>query len=140
VWWLYTGNPKVYLCPTDKTNAPLWKLRNNKLSTYVMTDVVVARGRLLGQRLNTFKLGVMNPAAYLMREPDESPPFGANAYDDACNSPDPADNGAVGRRHSGAVTLDFSGHVDVIDFRKWEVEQSHKPGLLFCNHFTRDGL
>jgi prepilin-type N-terminal cleavage/methylation domain-containing protein len=140
VWWPYTGVPKVYRCPTDKTNAPLWKLRNNKLSTYVMNDVVVARGRLLGQRPNTFKLGIMNPAAYVMWEPDESPPFGANAYDDACNSPDPADNGGVGRRHSGAVTLGFSGHVDVIDFRKWEAEQLRKPGLLFCNPLTPDGL
>ena len=140
VWWPYTGIPKVYRCPTDKTNAPLWKMRNNKLSTYVMNDVVVARGRLLGQRPNTFKLGIMNPAAYVMWEPDESPPFGANAYDDACNSPDPADNGGVGRRHSGAVTMGFSGHVDVIDFRKWEAEQLRKPGLLFCNPLTKDGL
>ncbi len=44
---------------------------NNKLSTYVMNDVVVARGRLLNQRPNTYKLGVFNPAAYLMWEPDE---------------------------------------------------------------------
>jgi len=127
-------------CPTDKTNAPLWKLRNNKLSTYVMNDVVVARGRLLGQRPNTYKLGVFNPSAYVMWEPDERPPFGPNAYDDACNSPDPADNGGVGRRHSGAVTMGFGGHEDVINFRKWEAEQLRKPGLLFCNPFTKDGL
>jgi prepilin-type N-terminal cleavage/methylation domain-containing protein len=140
VWWPYTGVPKVYRCPTDKTNTALFKQRNNKLSTYVMNDVVVVRGRLLGQTPNTFKLGVMNPAAYLTWEPDESPPFGANAYDDACNSPDPADNGGVGRRHSGAVTMGFSGHVDVIDFRKWQAEQLLKPGLLFCNPLTKDGM
>lgn len=73
-------------------------------------------------------------------EPDERLPFGPNAYDDACNSPDPADNGGVGRRHSGAVTMGFSGHVDVINFRKWDAEQLRKPGLLFCNPFTKDGL
>lgn len=105
-----------------------------------MNDVVVARGQLLGKRPNTYKLGVFNPAAYLMWEPDERLPFGPNAYDDACNSPDPADNGGVGRRHSGAVTMGFSEHVDVINFRKWEVEQRRKPGLLFCNPFSRDGL
>ena len=140
VWWPYIKTPGSYRCPTDKTNAPLWKLRNNKLSTYVMNDVVVARGRLLGQRPNTYKLGVFNPSAYVMWEPDERPPFGPNAYDDACNSPDPADNGGVGRRHSGAVTMGFGGHVDVINFRKWETEQLRKPGLLFCNPFTKDGL
>ena len=139
-WWPYERARGVYRCPTDKTNAPLWKLRNNKLSTYVMNDVVVARGRLLGMRPNTYKLGILNPAAYLMWEPDERLPFGPNAYDDACNSPDPDDNGGVGRRHSGAVTMGFSGHVDVINFRKWEAEQRKKPGLLFCNPFTKDGL
>ena len=95
VWWPYIKTPRVYKYPTDKTNAPLWKLRNNKLSTYVMNDVVAARGRLLGKRPNTYKLGVFNPVAYVMWEPDERPPFGPNAYDDACNSPDPSDNGGV---------------------------------------------
>jgi len=86
---------------------------------------------------------VVNTAAYLMWEPDERPPFGPNAYDDACNSPDPADpadNEGVGRRHNGAVTMGFSGHVDVLNFRKWEAEQRRMPGLLFCNPFTMDGL
>src|SRR5438093_11245922 len=86
------------------------------------------------------QMPLFNPAAYVMWEPDERPPFGPNAYDDACNSPDPADNGGVGRRHSGAVTMGFGGHVDVINFRKWEAEQLRKPGLLFCNPFTKDGL
>ena len=95
---------------------------------------------VIQHHLNTYKLGVFNPSAYVMWEPDERPPFGPNAYDDACNSPDPADNGGVGLRHSGAVTMGFSGHVDVINFRKWEAEQLRKPGLLFCNPFTQDGL
>src|SRR5438046_2653585 len=76
---------------------------------------------------------VVNTAAYLMWEPDERPPFGPNAYDDACNSPDPADpadNEGVGRRHNGAVTMGFSGHVDVLNFRKWEVSFRKHP-LLF---------
>jgi len=36
--------------------------------------------------------------------------------------------------------MGFGGHVDVINFRKWEAEQLRKPGLLFCNPFTKDGL
>ena len=116
------------------------KEKANRTFCVNMNDVVVARGRLLGKRPNTYKLGVFNPAAYLMWEPDERPPFGPNAYDDACNSPDPADNEGVGRRHNGAVTMGFSGHVDVLNFRKWEAEQRRMPGLLFCNPFTKDGL
>jgi hypothetical protein len=78
-------------------------------------------------------------AAYVMWEPDESPPFGPNAYDDPCNSPDPNDNGGVGRRHSGAVTMCFGGSVEVVSFRKWQDEQYRKPGLLWCNPFAKDG-
>ncbi len=47
--------------------------------------------------------------------------------------------------------MDFDGHVDVINFRKYagriesaisaaEAEQHQMPGLLVCNPFTKDGL
>ncbi len=139
VWWTYMKTPKTYVCPTDKTNAGFWRLRNNKLSTYVMNDVVCDRGNPVGKKPNTFKITPFNPVAYVMWEPDESPPFGPNAYDDACNSPDPNDNGGVGRRHSGAVTMCFGGSVEVVNFRKWQAQQYLKPGLLWCNPFTKDG-
>src|SRR5687768_9786588 len=76
---------------------------------------------------------------YLMWEPDERLPFGPNAYDDACNSPDPADNGGVGRRHSGAVTMGFSGHVDVINFRKWERSSAASRAYCFVTLSPRMG-
>src|SRR4029453_11122443 len=59
LFWPYIKAPGAYRCPTDMTNAPLWKLRNNKLSTYVMSDKVCGgRGAwLLGKRPNTLKLG-----------------------------------------------------------------------------------
>jgi prepilin-type N-terminal cleavage/methylation domain-containing protein len=141
LWWPYTHEMGIYRCPTDLTNAPAWILRNNKLSTYIMSSLV-AGGRnhwLIGKRPNTQKLGAFNPAAYAMWEPDSDPPFGPDAYDDAASNPDPSDNGGVGRRHDGAVVLGFGGHADVIPFRKWDALLLQKPGLLFCNPLSADG-
>ena len=68
--WKYTGNYRIYFCPTDKTNATAnkyWSIRQNKLSTYIMNGAVNGYGALNG---NTYKLGAFNPAAYLMWEPE----------------------------------------------------------------------
>ena len=137
--WPNLKTTGVYRCPTDSTNDPMWKLRNNKLSTYTMSDVVVGRGALVGQTPNTIKLGRFNPVAYVMWEPDASLPFGPSAYDDGCNSPDPSDDGGIGRRHSKAVSLSFDGHADVIGFLQWTNLLSAKPGLLWCNPLTPNG-
>jgi prepilin-type N-terminal cleavage/methylation domain-containing protein len=137
--WPYLKAMGVYRCPTDNTNDPAWKLRNNKLSTYVMSDVVCGRGALVGRRPSTIKLGRFNPAAYMLWEPDADPPFGPNAYDDACNSPDPSDDGGVGRRHSKAVALGFDAHADSIGFQQWSNMLTLKPGLLWCNPLTPNG-
>ena len=142
LFWPYTRAAGVYRCPTDQTNAPLWKLRNNKLSTYVMSDKVSGgRGAwLLGKHPNTLKLSQFKVSvAWAMWEPDESLPFGPNAYDDACNNPDPSDNGGVGKRHSSAVVLGFDAHVQSVSEKKWKIELSNKPGLLYCNPLTPTG-
>jgi hypothetical protein len=137
--WPFTKTMGVYRCPTDKTNSPAFMLRNNKLSTYVMSDVVCGRGALVGQSPNTLKLTRFNPAGYMMWEPDADPPIGPNAYDDACNSPDPSDDGGVGHRHSKAVSLGFDAHADIIGFQQWTNLLTMKPGVLWCNPLTPNG-
>ncbi|MCI0538634.1 MAG: DUF1559 domain-containing protein [Verrucomicrobiales bacterium] len=139
LWWPYHKSPAIYRCPTDKTNAPFWKLRNNKLSTYIMNGAVASYGGLVGKKPNTLKLGQFNPAAYVMWEPDERLPHGPVTYDDASNWPAASDNGGVGRRHSGAVVLGFDGHAITIPFRKWEIEVKLHPGLLWCDPTDKNG-
>jgi prepilin-type N-terminal cleavage/methylation domain-containing protein len=142
LFWPYIKAPGVYRCPTDNTNAPLWKLRDNKLSTYVVSDKVSA-GRsawMVGQRPNTLKLSAFRlSVAWAMWEPDERPPLGPLAYDDGCNNPDPSDNGGVGRRHSSAVVLGFDAHVQSVSEQKWKAELLQRPGLLYCNPLSSNG-
>ena len=137
--WPYMKSSGSYRCPTDNPSAPLFAARNNKLSTYVFSDVVCGRGALVGHSPNTLQLGRFVPTGYVMWEPDDLPPMGANAYDDACNSPDPSDSGGVGRRHLKAILLAFDGHVDIIGFQQYSNLLTLTPGPLWCNPLTPQG-
>jgi prepilin-type N-terminal cleavage/methylation domain-containing protein len=134
--WPYIKNPGIYRCPTDDPTLPQFALRNNKLSTYVFSDVVCGRGVLVGQNPNTLKLSRFRPTGYVMWEPDDLPPMGPGAYDDGCNSPDPGDSGGVGRRHLKAILLSFDAHVDIIGFMQYSNLVTILPGPLWCNPLT----
>ncbi len=133
--WTLLTTAKVFVCPTDRTNTPHWRARQNKLSTYTMNGAVCNYGLLSGKRPDTFKLGQFNPAAYVMWEPDEDlyiKMWGFNGvYNDASNEPDQACG--LGRRHvKGADLLGFGGHVHFSQFDAFERERDRKPGLLWC--------
>lgn len=141
-FWPYTGAFKIYRCPTDKTNAPNFRTRGNKLSTYTMNGAICGFGAKSESRPNTHKLSSFNPAAYAMWEPDEDyyiEMWGFNgAYNDASNEPN--NNCGVGRRHvKGAVIMGFSSHVEFIQFEKFNRELNAKPGLLWCNPASKTG-
>jgi type II secretory pathway pseudopilin PulG len=138
----YVREPRIYLCPTDRTNTVYWKQRDNKLSTYTMNGAVCGYGQISDQKPNSYKITQYNPAAYILWEPDESlyvKMWGFNgAYNDASNEPNNACG--AGRRHiKGAVILGFGGHVEFIRFETFEREREVKPGLLWCNPGSRTG-
>jgi prepilin-type N-terminal cleavage/methylation domain-containing protein len=135
LFWPYVNATRVYVCPTDRTNAVNWKARDNKLSTYTMNGAVSNFGALADRKPSTYKLGQFNPAGYVLWEPDEDlyiKMWGFNGvYNDASNEPDLACG--VGRRHlKGADLLGFGGHVLFIQFFAFERERESKPGLLWC--------
>jgi prepilin-type N-terminal cleavage/methylation domain-containing protein len=135
LYWPYLLSPKVFVCPTDKTNTTYWKQRQNKLCTYTMNGAVCGYGVLSDRRPNTYKLTQFNASAYVLWEPDEAlyvKTWGFNGvYNDAANEPN--QGCGVGRRHvKGADLLGFSGHVQFIKFEDFERERANKPGLLWC--------
>jgi prepilin-type N-terminal cleavage/methylation domain-containing protein len=134
--WQYLKNPKVYWCPTDKTNAaqnPYWAIRPDKQSTYIWNGAVSGFGALPGR---TYKLGDFNQAAYFMWEPDEENYYrnfpGQSCYNDASSYP--SEGEGLGRRHGkkGGILLGFSGHAVVVSFEKFNQERLNHPGLLHC--------
>jgi len=134
LYWPYINNTKTYVCPTDKTNTANWKVRQNKLSTYVMNGAACNYGRL-NPPGTAYKLGLFNPSAYVMWEPDEDLYKKMWGFNGAYNDPSSEPNNAcgVGRRHvKGAVIMGFSGHVEFIKFETFEAERARGPGLLWC--------
>jgi prepilin-type N-terminal cleavage/methylation domain-containing protein len=147
--WSFTKTPKVYRCPFDPTNATAtpskaWKVRPNKLSTYVMNGAVCGFGSQTrstkGTSPNVFKLSAFKPVAYCLWEPDSGPNSGGSTstYNDASSYPDIGEG--VGHRHiRGAIISAFGGHVEFITFEKFNYEQKNTPGLLWCNPITKNG-
>lgn len=140
--WQYIGTYKSYFCPTDKTNSQnkYYKLRQNKLSTYIMNGAANGYGALNGK---TYKLSAFNPAAYMMWEPDEENYYkfypGQSCYNDASSYPSQGEG--LGRRHGkkGGLMLGFSGHVDVISYAQFNAERLKRPGLLLCVPGSKTG-
>ena len=132
------NNSKVYSCPLD-ARSPYFRLRANKMSSYIMNGAVCG----YGQRSRSAKITqVWSPMCYIQWEPDEhlgNPPIGAFAYNDASSFPDR--NEGVGRLHvSGSIIQAVGGHVQFIKFAQFQAEQNNaKKGLLWWNPWSANG-
>lgn len=145
--WKYTGNYRMYFCPTDKTNAAQnkwWARRENKLSTYIMNGAVNAYGAYGNPPgSKTYRITDFNPLAYLVWEPDEDNYYkyypSGSCYNDASSYPSTGEG--LGRRHGkkGGLLLAFSGHVDIVSYAKFNKEATNLPGLLHCVPGSKTG-
>lgn len=140
--WKHVNNYKVYFCPKDKTNAAnqYYKIRQNKLSTYIMNGAVNGYGALGGK---SYKLSAFMPVAYMMWEPDEPNYYkfypGQSCYNDASSYPSQGEG--LGRLHGrkGGSMLSFDGHVDSMSYEKFNQERLRMPGLLHCVPGSKNG-
>jgi prepilin-type N-terminal cleavage/methylation domain-containing protein len=140
LWFKYTPNPDLYLCPVDissKTFTAQVGGRNNKLSTYVMDGAVVGfppSGNGTPCKTTT----VWSQMCYLIWEPDEKAidpntgqPVGAFEYNDGANYPGPPEGiGLLHSKHGGnAGALD--GHVEFVTtllFNQYSSSSAANPG------------
>jgi len=132
------NNSKVYSCPLDTTSR-YFRLRANKMSTYIMNGAVCGYG---AQSRSAKITQVWSPMCYIEWEPDENlgnPPIGAFAYNDASSFPD--HNEGVGRLHiSGAIIQAVGGHVQFIKFAQFQAEQNNtRKGLLWWSPWSANG-
>lgn len=135
--WEYIKNMAVYRCPLDKANTLYWRLRENKLSTYVMNGAVCSYGNTaLAPRPH--RLGRFRPDAYMMWEPDDQPPYTPFAYNDGSSLPDLFE-GPSKRHRKGCIVLGFSGHVEFFRFDVFQKQQLLRPGLLWCDPASPTG-
>ncbi len=135
--WPYIKQMAIYRCPLDKTNAPSWKQRANKLSTYVQNGAMCGYGAISPA---TYNQAAFRQDAFMMWEPDD--PGNGYGYNDGSSYPDPAVDGGLGHRHGkiGGVVLVVSGAVQFIKYVTWASEaKDSTKNRLWCNPGTPNG-
>ena len=124
LFWNTLRNPRMYMCPMDNTNAPLFAQRGQKISSYVMNGAGVGFNRMIYPPV---KLGSMSPEAVVFWETDETEP---SYFNDGASFPK---EGVSARHLQGAINGAFDGSVSYIKFNQWyeEVDQTNK-NQLWC--------
>ena len=129
--WQYLKNVAIYRCPLDRTNTAEFRLRGNKLSTYVMNGAVCWYGNLQPYG-KSYKHTQLKPTDFAMWEPDADL-SGAN-YNDGSSYPDAYEG--LGHRHGkiGGIVLAFGSHTLWVKYRNWTIlSQSKYKNELWCS-------
>jgi hypothetical protein len=121
-------NWRIYQCPADPTNNPLWAARANRLSTYVMNGASLGYrpGPPLGQK--THKLALFKAEDYLLWEPNEDPA----SYNDGASNPNPTE-GPSTRHKTGCDILCYDSHVYYLKYQIFLQQANFKPSHGWCD-------
>lgn len=122
LFWPLLKERKLFMCPRDNPNAPLFQLRNQKISSYVMNGAVIGYNR---QEYPARRLEEMPGEAIAFWETDEEEP---NYFNDGASYPPEG----VSRRHlNGAISATFGGAVSYVRFAAWYrmVAETNKNAL-----------
>ncbi len=145
LFYQYVLNPKAYVCPLD-TKSQYFRFRRNQMSSYKMNDAV-AGGLYLPQYRSCKISDIWSPMCWLMWEEDENlgnPPAGAAAYANGASWPEPSRNltyPGPGYRHgSGGTVQSVDGHVSLVRYREFRVEQTNSSkGLIWWSPWSANG-
>ena len=113
LFWQTLRNPKLYVCPMDNTNLPLFAQRKQQLSSYAMNGAVCGYNRT---DFPVAKLGDLRPDDVAFWETDEKEP---GYFNDGANYPK---EGVSTRHLNGAINAAFGGAVSYIRIDTWYIE------------------
>jgi prepilin-type N-terminal cleavage/methylation domain-containing protein len=137
--WPYIKSLGVYRCPLDKTNAPGYLGRANKMSTYVQNGALCGFGSVKPEG-RSYKQAQFRQDAFMSWEPDDRGT--GYGYNDGSSFPDPAVDGGPTGRHgkTGSIVLNISSSVMFIKTNVWFREATDKnKNRLWCNPGTVNG-
>ena len=125
--WTYHNTRQLYFCPLDRTNTSFFRVREMKVSSYMMNGAV-SRYSDNGPRgqYTTYKQSDFSPVAMLYWEADEKLP--AN-YDNVASTPD---EGVTRRHNTGVVMGMFGGQTEYMKFKAYNIEVGKQPGRFWC--------
>jgi prepilin-type N-terminal cleavage/methylation domain-containing protein len=129
--WDNLRNHGIYRCPLDSTNAPQWRLRAQKLSSYLMNGAVCGFGRISP---GSYKTSGFRQDSIIFWQALEANP---GDYNDGSSSPDEG----ITKLHSLGTTVGVvDGHVEYFKTLKfYELVRTAGKNRLWCNPGTVDG-
>src|SRR5581483_8607121 len=122
--WDYIRTWGVYRCPLDRTNVPKWKLRSQKLSSYLMNGAVCSFGNISP---SSYKSSSFRADSIILWQALETNP---GDFNDGSSSPDEG----ITKLHSIGTTVGVvDGHVEYLKTLKFNEEVSNPgKGRLWC--------
>ena len=142
LFWQYIRDSSLYRCPLDRTNAPTFSQRINKLSTYVMNGAVCGYGAIAPK---TYNQGDFRQDTCIMWEPADTNPLlnpPINNYNDGSSYPDPTMDFGLGRRHGkmGGIVVVVSGSVQFVQYTTWAgLAKQPEENQVWCNPGSANG-
>ena len=131
LFWNTLHDSRLYMCPMDNTNLPLFTQRDQQISSYVLNGAVCGYDRMLS---HCVRLGCMSPTAIAFWETDEHAP---NFFNDGSSYP----NEGVSQRHlQGAMTGSFDGSAAFMKYDSWydEADKADR-NQLWCYPDSTNG-
>lgn len=134
-FWPTLGTQKIYLCPGDDTNSPLFKLRPQQSSSYVMNGAVCGYDRALNPPA---KLSQLSPAGVAFWEGnDTTVEDNEQLFNDGASWPD---ENTSGRHGKVAILGAFDGSARLMQITSWlQKVQENNANELWCYPNSADG-
>lgn len=129
--WEYIRSMGVYRCPLDRTNAPAWRTRAQKLSSYLMNGAVCGYG---GIAPNSYKTSSFRQDSIIFWQALETNP---GDFNDGSSAPDEG----ITKLHSVGTTVGVvDGHIEYFKTVKFYQEANNpRKNRLWCNPATANG-
>jgi prepilin-type N-terminal cleavage/methylation domain-containing protein len=127
-FWPILTTPRVFFCPSDKTNSPLFQMRGQKISSYVMNGAVCGYDRI---QFPAVKLSDLRPDGVAFWEcADSTPKDNQELFNDGASSPD---ENSSARHGSVAIYGAFDGGARLMPLSLWAAKVK-APGKneLWC--------
>jgi prepilin-type N-terminal cleavage/methylation domain-containing protein len=130
--WNYHNSKALTFCPLDRTNTPLFNLREQKVSSYMINGAVSKYSTGPRETYSTYKLLQFNPDSMLYWEADEKQP---SNFDNVASRPD---EGVTQRHNTGTVMGMFGGQTEYMKFRNYYRDagiggfRGVRPGRFWC--------
>jgi prepilin-type N-terminal cleavage/methylation domain-containing protein len=134
-FWPILLDQKMYFCPSDNTNSPMFQARGQKISSYVMNGAVCGYGRGLNPPMKVSALPASGVAFWECANNTEEE--NQSLFNDGASSPD---ENTSARHGAVAIYGAFDGHSALMRLDTWKAKANDSnKNELWCYSPSPDG-